>query len=188
MGLTDRLAPSPQAVESVLLNQINHRFSTRGISISHEDARKLAEARALVLTEVERIEFGTPAIVAIAEAVALSPNLDLDDLASNLVRLQSVFYALRDELPPHVPDSEIIDALRGGLDTWGETNILSSMTAEEVMCHSKEYRRNLENEGDGIYRIADDAGHIYAYNEREWEYDEQACGWDGERWTDDYND
>lgn len=56
------------------------------------------------------------------------------------------------------------------------------------MRHSEEYARATEIENACEYRIVDDEGRIYAFDPTEWDYDEQANGWDGERWADDCND
>ena len=69
----------------------------------------LAERRVESLAETERIEFGPPAVAAIAKAIASSPFLMQDNLADVLVELQDAFYAFRDELTVDVPDAEIVE-------------------------------------------------------------------------------
>ena len=171
-----------------LLALVNEKLSTEGLSISAEDAHALADQRTELLDETERIEFCTPAVVALAETVATSPSLSQEHLGRDLAALQGVFYRLRDELPTDVPDSEIYDALRGCLDASGEAEAIAELEADEIMRHSIDYLRALDAEPVSGYRIADEHGHVYTFNEREWEYDEQADGWDGERWSDDWND
>lgn len=100
------------------LAEVNSRLTAGGLSISRENARMLAKRRSEALMKTERVEFGTPAIVTIAKAVATSPRLSQDGLAQDLAVLQDAFYALRDELPADVPDAEIADALCGCLDAW----------------------------------------------------------------------
>ena len=171
-----------------LLALVNEKLSTEGLSISAEDARALAEQRAELLDETERIEFGTPAVIALAEAVATSPSLSHEHLGRDLAALQGVFYRLRNELPTDVPDVEIFDALRCCFDTMGETEGIAELETDEIMRFSNDYLRALDSEAADQYCIADERGHVYTFNEREWEYDEQADGWDGERWGDDWND
>lgn len=168
--------------------EINEGLAAGGLSLSREDVRVLAEFRAEVLRETERVEFGEPAIIAIASVVATLPVLSQDGLVHDLLGLQAAFYALRDELPGDVPDEEIFDALRGCLDVCGDTETVSAMEPEAVMCFSDEYRIADCAERCSEYRIADDTGRVYAVNQDEWEYDEQACGWDGEAWSDDFDD
>lgn len=169
-----------------MLAAVNSRLSTAGLSVTHEEAHMLAERRTESLAHAERVEFGTPALAVIAEAVASSPHLSQDGIAHALADLQDTFYTLRDELPVDVPDAEIAEALRGCLDAWGDTADLASMSPEDVMAFSDEYVRAQEA-SDGAYRIVDDEGRAYTFDPAEWDYDEQADGWNGERWSDDWN-
>ena len=168
---------------------VNERLAIAGLSITQEDALMLAERRAGSLAEVERVEFGQPAVVAIAEALASSPFLTQAILADALAEMQDAFYALRDELPVDVPDAEIAGALRGCFDAYeGDAAEVAASPKEEVMAFSEEHRLAQETEDEGAYRIVDDEGRIYTFDPAEWDYDEQAAGWDGEGWSDDWDD
>ena len=146
----------------------------------------LAERRAESLAEVERVEFGAPAVVAIAEAVATSPFLVKDGAAETLAELQDAFYALRDELPVDVPDDEIVEALRGCFDACeGDADQVAALQAEEVIAFAEESLISPEAAERDEYRIVDDDGRAYVFKLGEWDYDETADGWDGERWSDD---
>lgn len=167
---------------------INRGLGAGGLCVTSEEARLIADSRAKMLSEVERVEFGTPAIVPIVEAVVTSPYLSHGCLADDLIELQGVFYRVRDELAAEVPDVETIDALRGCLDACGGVNLVASLDTEEIMRYSEDYTSAADSvAGDG-YRLVDDGGRVYVFNEDEWAYGEQAAGWDGERWTDDWND
>lgn len=174
--------------KGALLSAISTFLSATGISITREDAAMLVESRAASLAETERIEFGRPAIVAIAEAVASSSYLTRENAASTLAELQDAFYALRDELPLGVSDDEIIEALCGCLDVMGDAAEVSRLSPEEVMAFSEEYCRAHDAEDTDVYRIIDDDGRVYTLSPSEWDYDETAPGWEGERWDDDWND
>lgn len=169
-----------------MLAAVNARLSAVGISITSDDAAMLVESRSASLAEAERIEFGQPAIVAIAEAVASSPCLTRENAASTLAELQAAFYALRDEQPVDVPDDEIVEALCNCFDVSGDAEEMARLSAEEVMAFSEEHRRAKDAEGGEAYRIVDDDGRVYAFGPAEW--DETASGWDGERWADDWED
>lgn len=177
------LPSRPEA--SAMLVEVNKRLRLGGMSITDEEAQMLSEHRAEALSNAELVEFGRPAIVSIAEAVATSPCLTQDDVAHDLTELQSAFYAIRSELPVDVPDEEINEALRGSLDEWGDTSTVASLPVNEVMRFSAEYVRATEAEATGEYRIVDDEGHVYTFDPNEWDYDEYADGWGGERWHDD---
>lgn len=160
-----------------------------GVTVSREDAMALARRREEVLSELERVEFGLPAVVAIAEALDGTSHLaEAADAAATLLRLQDGFYALRDELPHDVPDAEIVEALVGCLDETGDAAEVVAMPADELMAHSVDYVRACEAEEASAYRIVDDEGRAYSFEPADCEYDEFAPGWDGERWTDDWDD
>ena len=178
----------PASAAESTLAQVNGRLAVGGLSITREDARMLAERRAKALAETERVEFGTPAIVEVAGALAGSPCLVQQNVADALAVLQDAFYAIRDELPANVSDAEIAEALRGCLDAWGDADEVASMPTEEVMLFSGEYARTVEDKGDGGYRIVDDEGRAYTFDPSEWDYDEHADGWDGEGRADDWDD
>lgn len=178
----------PRAREGSALAAINDRLATGGLAITRGEALMLAERRAEALAETERIEFGTPAIVSLAEAVATSRQLTQDRIAKDLAELQDAFYAIRDELPAGVPDAEIVEAIRGCLDAWGDVADVASLPLEDVMRFSDEYVRVAGAEDGSEYRIADDEGRTYVFDPAEWDYDEQADGWDGERWDDGWDD
>ena len=72
-------------------------MASNGIMITASEATDLAMHRDLCLRDNERIEFGTPAVVAIAKELALSSCLKTCDAADALTRLQEVFYRTRDE-------------------------------------------------------------------------------------------
>ena len=170
------------------LAEVNKRLAGGGLSITVEDAQMLSDRRAEALSDSGRVEFGQPAIVALAEAVATSPCLSPNEVAHDLAELQDAFYAIRSELPADVPDAEIAEALRGCLDEWGDAATVASMPAEEVMSFSAEYVRTADADCSETYRITDDEGRTYVFNPDEWDYDEHANGWDGERWADDWDD
>ena len=149
----------------------------------------LAERRAESLRAVERVEFGTPVLAAIAEAIASSPFLMQDKAAYVLTELQDAFYTLRDELPIDVPDAEIVEALRGCFDAYGGDALeVAALPREEVMAFSDEYRSSFAIAAQGEYRIVDDEGRVYAFDPVEWEYDERADGWNGEDWAGGWDD
>ena len=178
------LAGSPNPI----FTAINRCLARAGASITREDALVLAERRTEILADVERVEFGTPAVVAIAEAVATSPCLPHNGVAKVLAGLQDAFYALRDELPIDVPDEEIVEALRNCLEEVSDASEIKAMPSDELMSYSKKYMHALDAEREVKYRIVDDDGRAYTFDPDEWDYDECADGWDGERWADAWDD
>lgn len=180
-------SPLPSANADAMLAAMGHRLAEAGLSITREEALMLVGRRAECLTGTGRIEFGTPALVSIADAIATSPCLLQADAAEVLANLQDAFYSLRDEVPVDVPDAEIVEALRGWLDAWGDAADAVEASVEEVMAFSTEYAR-AQAESAEACRIVDDEGHVYTFDSAEWDYDELANGWDGERWDDEWSD
>lgn len=171
-----------------MLAAANELLATAGLSITHEDALMLAERRAESLAALERVEFGTPAVINVIDAIATSPHLAQGNVAGTIAELQDAFYAIRNDLPVDVPDSEILEALRGCFDKWGDATEVSSMSTADIMAFSGEYVQATEAAIADKYRIVDEEGREYSLDPAEWDYDEQADGWDGERWSDDWND
>lgn len=168
---------------------VNDKLSLGGLTVTYEEARKLAESRAELLAASGRIEFGTPAIVGIAEEMATSPYIEQDTIADVLSVLQEAFYGLRSDIEADVPDIEILEALRRCFDACGGSAAeVASLPAYEVMRFSAEYLQALERERDEGYVIVDDEGRAYALDSDEWDYDEHSDGWDGERWENDWDD
>lgn len=179
----------PRGGGGTMLAAVNERLAVAGLSITREEALMLAERRAESLAETERIEFGPPAVAAIAKAIASSPFLMQDNVADALAELQDAFYLLRDDLPVEASDAEIAEALRNCFDAYeGDAIEVAALPRDEVMAFSEEYRLVRDAEDEGTYRIVDDEGCTYAFDPDEWDYDEQADGWDGERWADGWDD
>ena len=175
--------------EGAAMTAINGRLAAAGLSVTREDALIIEKCRAEALAEAERVEFVEPAVVAIAEALASSPFLMQDGVADALAELQGAFFALRDEQPVDVPDAEIVEALRGCFDACeGDVAEVLALPKEEVMAFSEEYRLARDAEAEGAYHIVDGEERVYAFNPAEWDYDEQATGWNGEGWGDDWDE
>ena len=158
------LAQTPES----MLDAINRCIEKAGVFITLEDARALEEQRTEALLAVERVEFGTPAVVAIAEEIGESPYLTQTNAAATLARLQNAFYYLRDELPIEVPDEEIVEAIRNSFDGQGDAAEVAAMSADELMAYSEAYVRAQNEERLAKYRIVDDEGRAYSFSQAEW--------------------
>lgn len=167
---------------------VNKELAAGGLSVTPEEARQLTRQRLESLATTERVEFGVPAVVGIAEAMATSPYLKQEELLEVLSNLQEIFYELRADLAIDVPDAEILEALRKRFDACGgDAAEVASVPTEEIMSFSEDYRQALECENIATYRISDDEGRVHTFHPAQWDYDEQSCGWDGERWDDDWD-
>lgn len=178
-----------KASEDRMALAVNEKLSPGNLAITREEMERLAERRAASLASLERVEFGTPAIVGMAEAMATSPYLEQEELAEVLAALQDAFYELRADLEVDVPDDEIFEAIRGCFDTFGGDAIeVASMPASEVMPFSKNYLQAIENNGTETHCVVDDDGREYSFDPAQWNYNEYSNGWNGERWSDDWED
>lgn len=172
-----------------LILAVNDRLFLGGLAVTSEEMEQLVEWRAESLVAAERIEFGMPAIVGIAEALATSPYLEQEALADVLSLLQETFYELRSDIESDVPDCEIFEALRHCFDACGgDAAEVASLSAGEVMLFSNDYLRSLDGGQDEDILVVDDEGRAYALAPANWSYDEYSDGWDGERWSDDWDD
>lgn len=182
------LFPDPAFGADSLRSAINAQLAPAGIVITREEARELAERRVQCLNEIERIEFGVPAISLIAQELAESGALANANLAQTLATLQDCFYLIRDELPVDVPDREIAEALAATFIEQGDAADVAKTPTEGTMAHSKSYRQAQEETERSGHRITDDEGRTYTFDPAKWEYDETAPGWDGEKWGGDWNE
>lgn len=167
---------------------INSHLASAGITITASEATDLAMHRDLCLLDNERIEFGIPAVVAIAKELAPSPCLKARNSADTLTRLQEVFYRTRDELSVEVPDSEIIEAICHCFDELDSAFDVARLPTEELMAFSKTYRQAQESTEEACYCLTDDTGRTYTFDPTEWDYDETTPGWNGEKWDDDIDE
>lgn len=182
------LSPICSSAAESLRTIINSHLVSAGITITASEATDLAMHRDLCLLDNERIEFGTPAVVAIAKELALSSCLKTCDAADALTRLQEVFYRTRDELSVEVPDSEIIEAICHCFDELGSAFDVATLPTEELMTFSKTYQQAQESTEETCYCLTDDTGHTYTFDPTEWDYDETAPSWNGEKWDDDIDE
>lgn len=185
---TSPLSPICSSAAESLRTIINSHLASAGITITASEAADLAIHRDLCLRDNERIEFGTPTVVTIARELALSPCLEARNAADTLTRLQEVFYRTRDELAIEVPDSEIIEAVCHCFDELGSAFDVATLPTEELMTFSKTYRQAQESTEEACYCLTDDTGHTYTFDPTEWDYDETAPGWNGEKWDDDIDE
>ena len=184
----DPLFPIPLSDAESLQSAINQQLAPAEIAITHQEACQLAKHREQCLFEAERIELGTPAVALIARELAESDTLANANVASTLAALQDCFYQTRDELPVDVPDSEVTEAMVGRFIEQGEAADVAKTPIEEIMAYSKSYRQAQTEAEQSNYRITDDEGRVHAFDPREWECDETAPGWNGEKWAGDWNE
>lgn len=94
--------------------------------------------------------------------------------------LLEYFYNVRDNIPTHISDEEIFDALRTTFDQL-EGDIASIELSEIEAKFNQEECFDLDN-----YDIINSENCDLLCESPEWNYDEFACGWDGEHWDEEF--
>lgn len=138
------------------------------------ETHELAQRRNAALASTDRIELDSSAMQMLGERLLG----EYGEFAPDAV---DAFYALRDELPADIPDVEVIETLAAAMRCAG---------GDAESLDIAELARQMRIKDDSMlrYSITDDTGHVYRWDPGSWEYDEQAPGWDGERWEDDYDE
>lgn len=142
--------------------------------LSLEENREVALRRREALAATGRLELNDSAMRLLAQTFVA-------EFGEFLPEAVDAFYALRDELPASIPDEEIVDELVATATCLG-----GNVEGVDI----PDLARELRNKDDSMshYSITDDAGHAYCWDPQQWNYDEFALGWDGERWEADYGD
>ena len=125
----------PQGGIDEVLAVVNGHLAMAGLSIARDEALMLAERRAESLAEVERVEFGQPAVPAIAEALANSPFLVRGSVADVLdARMDAALDMWREIIAAMPPIRNVV--LRDTLESLGELRRLydTRFAAHEVPC------------------------------------------------------
>ncbi|MGN0078475.1 MAG: DUF6323 family protein [Coriobacteriales bacterium] len=162
-----------------------------GLGISQAELEQLAQARCEALAQSGRIEFGSPALLTIAEAFTSSPFLEREHSAEQLEALQAVFYSARADVPSSIPDDELVDGMRAAFDgcCGGDLDALAALSAQELLSLASTSCFDNDDDDpepvlDGPYSITDDEGRTYTWDPDAWHDDIYASGWHGERWDD----
>lgn len=180
------------ATAPALSGQSRAALAKQGLSLTQGQLANIDAARREALAACERVEYAAGAVDALVLAFAGSPYLGQGDVGEVLAEAMGVFYDVREDVPIDAPDDEVLAALRRAFDTVGGDveAIDAPAIAGELMARELRAACEMGNRDDdvadasGVYRIADDTGRVYCWL-LDWEYDEFAPGWDGERRADD---
>lgn len=189
MNILELLSPAaPTLSGSTIVKMSEH-----GVQLSRRQLEQISAAQNHALAETERVQFAAGAIADLVSACANSPFLQQGEAGESLATLTETFYAVRDDVPIDVPDEEIIAAIRtafdaaeGDADALDEPEIARALTTGEIVRNEPSNWDDAAESTTNAYTITDDEGRTYRWNPADWEYDELAPGWDGERWEDDH--
>ena len=128
------LGMSPDARENQIV-ACNSFSSEYGLTLTKEQAHDLEISHKQLLSEYNRVEFGTPGTIQVIEGFASSPYLLQEQYADTLEELQEQFYQLRSQAGVDIFDEEIIDGMRLRFDgdAGGATELLGACTLEMVL-------------------------------------------------------
>ena len=185
--LTDMLFDQTRPAKAAL-DRVRTALTQAGFTLSAQGIAALKASRTAALAQHERLEFGMPPMGVIAEKFATSPFLLQENLSNTLAETQECFYRLRDEIDLSFTDEELAWALAQRFDAVeGDLETLCATEAADISALLDDGASE-QDESSSEYRIVDDAGTEYAFRPQEWEYDEFAPGWDGEKWSDGFDE
>lgn len=169
---------APQGRLDALRQKTHAALQENGITLTAEDERCIFDQQAASLKETGRVELGCGMVDLIVRTFACSSALAAPDMAGALCAAVERFYAVRSVVSVEVGDEEIVDALLEAFESCEGAFELIDIDA---------LAKGLAQTSEG-YSITDDAGKTYHWDPAEWEYSEQADGWDGEPWAGDFDE
>ena len=139
----DNISLRPVSAEIMALNDITAQY---GLVLSEEEAKELSETRNTALTENERVEMGSGAVLKIVKKFCTSRYIDKENYTYILNELTYLFYYIKTETDDKISDNELIDELfeRFELYCRGSIDTLEGREAERLI-------RKI-NSGDNYYK------------------------------------
>ena len=189
MNLTELLTPNvPMLSRSTVA-----KLATCGIRLSPTQIQQITAAQTTALAQTERIAFAPGAADEIVNALADSPFLQQGKAGDTLAATVEAFYVVRDDVPSTVPDEEIaaairaaFDAAEGDAEAFDESEISRNLAEAESKQLFSTAEEDPKTSNISSYTITDSEGRTYRWDPADWEYDELAPGWNGEKWEGDY--
>ncbi len=111
----------PLKTEAEDLLKINRETAGCGLTLSRDEALRLAQVHRNALDECGRVEVGPGTVEKLALAFRNSQYLDSGNFASVLAEATEAFYALKNESEDTIPDDELVSLLANGFERFGGT-------------------------------------------------------------------
>lgn len=164
------------SLATVLSQQgIQEAAAAAELQLTAEQARSIAQVEGACLERSHRVQFAEGAAASLVRQIGGSSYLAGPQTAQTLEDLVEAFYDLREDLPAHVTDMQIIEQLHKSFEAQaaGDAELAAAAAQDALQAQLRE---------DLAYEIVDDDGKVYSFDPQEWHDDVQAPGWLGERW------
>lgn len=149
------MAKQTLAAKVLETNQYTQKY---GLVLREEDAALLAEARADVLREQKRVEFGPGILPKIIYAFCDSSYIYQDNYCESMARLQEIFFQYKNEMLDEITDDELLEFMREQFENVcrGDFDYLEGtcldLFAQAIRAGYAGYR---ETEGKGAFEEVD---------------------------------
>ncbi len=139
--------------EILKTNELSQDF---GLMLSEKDAKMLEKVGRDIISETDRIEFGSSITVKIIEKFINSTYISQNDYADTIVSLIEVFYVAKDECLDTFNDDEVIDIMFDFFEdqSGGSIEILQSRDLD-YLCKNIRYKASRIADPE-YYRLMDD--------------------------------
>lgn len=149
------MAKQTLAAQVLETNQYTQKY---GLVLRKEDAALLAEARADVLRDQKRVEFGPGILPKIIYAFCDSSYIYQDNYCESMARLQEIFFQYKNEMLDEITDDELLEFMREQFENVcrGDFDYLEGtcldLFAQAIRAGYAGYR---ETEGKGVFEEVD---------------------------------
>lgn len=147
----EEMAKQTLAAQVLETNQYTQKY---GLVLRKEDAALLAEARADVLRDQKRVEFGPGILPKIIYAFCDSSYIYQDNYCESMARLQEIFFQYKNEMLDEITDDELLEFMREQFENVcrGDFDYLEGtcldLFAQAIRAGYAGYR---ETEGKGVF-------------------------------------
>mgnify|MGYP007035337882 FL=1 len=151
----EEMAKQTLAAQVLETNQYTQKY---GLVLRKEDAALLAEARADVLRDQKRVEFGPGILPKIIYAFCDSSYIYQDNYCESMARLQEIFFQYKNEMLDEITDDELLEFMREQFENVcrGDFDYLEGtcldLFAQAIRAGYAGYR---ETEGKGVFEEVD---------------------------------
>lgn len=154
-------------------------LKSHGINLSPTQILQLETQRKEELAKSERMEFDAWGLCFLLEELASSEVIRPNEFAQAAQSAITLFYEIRAIVDPVIDDQEIAELIVS--ETIRKQGCIEHLDSYELAISSHFRQPTLSEE-----LTQNETSATYCWNSEDWEYDEYASGWDGERWEESY--
>lgn len=149
------------------------------INLSPTQISQLETQRKEELAKSERLEFDAWGLCFLLEELASSEMIRPNEFVKTAQSAITLFYEIRAIVDPVIDDQEIAELIVS--ETIRKQGYIEHLDSYELAASPHLRQPTLSEE-----LAQNETGATYCWNNEDWEYDEYASGWDGERWEENY--